>query len=198
MAARPTSKNAVKHELSRFGSLQMTETVTVPLHVRLLIALIALCLFSGASHTSSVAYARTVDQVTLKGVEAHRMGVYEALALLTMRSFDQRDYVTAGALARILELTWDRSESALSKSSLGTYREIDQAMDEFLKPLELYARRLLIDANQMSLPPEAASSEQSPSKRPHEKFFAATTRPPDSVKVHEAFNAYLKILSTAD
>jgi hypothetical protein len=63
------------------------------------------------------------------GVDNTKMGPYRALA----------------KLAHILERVWDRAEdyggdTALSKTNPALFKQVDKAMDDFITPLENYAK----------------------------------------------------------
>lgn len=79
------------------------------------------------------------------GVDNTKMGPYRALAKLAYASFQKGDSATAAQLAHILERVWDKAEdyggdTALSKTNPALFKQIDKAMDEFITPLEDYAK----------------------------------------------------------
>lgn len=69
------------------------------------------------------------------GLDNTKMGVYRALAQLSYQAFQKGDNANAAELARILERAWDKGEGDLSKSGPATWKQIDKAMDAFIKPL---------------------------------------------------------------
>lgn len=72
-------------------------------------------------------------------VDNTKMGTYRALAQLSFRFFQEGDKPTAATLARILERSFDQGEEGLRKASPKVYKEIDQAMDDFIHPIMRYA-----------------------------------------------------------
>lgn len=74
-------------------------------------------------------------------VDNSSMGVYRALAQLTLDASQRGDGVSAAKLARVIELVWDSSESDLRKSSPDVYELIDNAMDGFIKPIMDFKRQ---------------------------------------------------------
>ncbi len=104
-----------------------------------LFAVVALSLTVAATALTSNAQdkrATTAD----KTVDKTKMGPYRALAHLAYASFQKGDNATAAELAQILERVWDKSEdyggeTALSKTKPDLFKQIDQAMDDFITPL---------------------------------------------------------------
>jgi hypothetical protein len=79
------------------------------------------------------------------GVDNTKMGPYRALAKLAYASFQKGDSATAAELAHILERVWDKAEdyggdTALSKTNPALFKQVDKAMDDFITPLENYAK----------------------------------------------------------
>jgi hypothetical protein len=79
------------------------------------------------------------------GVDNTKMGPYRALAKLAYASFQKGDSATAAELAHILERVWDKAEdyggdTALSKTNPTLFKQVDKAMDDFITPLENYAK----------------------------------------------------------
>lgn len=79
------------------------------------------------------------------GVDNTKMGPYRALAKLAYASFQKGDSATAAQLAHILERVWDKAEdyggdTALSRTNPNLFKQVDKAMDEFITPLENYAK----------------------------------------------------------
>lgn len=79
------------------------------------------------------------------GVDNTKMGPYRALAKLAYASFQKGDSATAAELAHILERVWDKAEdyggdTALSKTNPTLFKQVDKAMDEFITPLQNYAK----------------------------------------------------------
>jgi hypothetical protein len=73
------------------------------------------------------------------------MGAYRALAQLSFEAFKGGDKALAAKLARILERTWDRAEEGSGNNTLETtnptlFRQIDHAMDLFIKPIIGYEK----------------------------------------------------------
>jgi hypothetical protein len=80
------------------------------------------------------------------GVDNTNMGAYRALAELSFQAFQKGDREMAAKLAKILERTWDRGEEIGGPQSLGSqnrnlFEQIDQSMDDFIKPLLHYATK---------------------------------------------------------
>lgn len=80
------------------------------------------------------------------GVDNGRMGAYRALAQLSFQAFQKGDPAMAAELARILERTWDAAEEYGGPNSLGTknkdlFEQIDEAMDDLIKPLIHYSAK---------------------------------------------------------
>jgi hypothetical protein len=79
------------------------------------------------------------------GEDNTKMGPYRALAKLAYASFQKGDSATAAQLAHILERVWDKAEdyggdTALSKTNPALFKQVDKAMDDFITPLENYAK----------------------------------------------------------
>jgi hypothetical protein len=105
---------------------------------------VGLCLFitTVLLGTSLVAWASTQEKVEtqIAGVDNSKMGTYCALAELSFRAFQRGDVATASELGRILERTWDKIEEGggaqpLQISNPDLFRQLDQAMDDFVQPL---------------------------------------------------------------
>jgi hypothetical protein len=95
--------------------------------------------------TANLLAPQAVHQPPNAGVDNTKMGPYRALAQLAYASFQKGDSATAAKLARILERVWDKAEdyggdTALSKTNPGLFKQIDKAMDEFITPLQNYAK----------------------------------------------------------
>jgi hypothetical protein len=104
-----------------------------------LFLLCACALLSIALVTSCAAQEKKATQTA--GVDNTKMGVYRALAQLSYQAFQKGDNATAAELARILERAWDKGEGDLSKSSPDTWKQIDESMDVFIKPLIRYSAK---------------------------------------------------------
>ena len=89
--------------------------------------------------SSCMAQEKKVTQTA--GVGNSKMGIYRALAQLSYHAFQKGDNATAAELARILEQAWDKSEGDLSKSTPEAWKQIDEAMDVFIKPLIRYSAK---------------------------------------------------------
>ena len=63
------------------------------------------------------------------------MTLYRQLAAETLAAFQAHDLSTARKKARELEVMWDTREKALQKKSPDLWRQIDRAMDAFIKPV---------------------------------------------------------------
>jgi hypothetical protein len=79
------------------------------------------------------------------GVDNTRMGPYRALAQLSLQALAKGDTAMAAELARILEKTWEKGEMHGGAESLNAINstlagQIDEAMDDFIKPLKHYAK----------------------------------------------------------
>src|SRR5579859_3099288 len=77
------------------------------------------------------------------GVDNTAMGPYRALAQLSFQAFQKGDFAMAAELSRILERTWDAGEERGGAQSLGSrskvlFEQIDQSMDDFIKPILHY------------------------------------------------------------
>jgi hypothetical protein len=72
-------------------------------------------------------------------VDKSHAGQHRALAMLAYLLHEKGDGPTAATVARILECEWDRVEVALKTSSPMLYKEIDDAMDDFIRPIITYA-----------------------------------------------------------
>jgi len=82
---------------------------------------------------------RPVDRSTLAAVADDNMTPYRKLAADTLEAFKARDLPTARRNGKALETAWDKNEKALQKSSPAVWKEIDKAMDDFIKPLQAKA-----------------------------------------------------------
>jgi hypothetical protein len=97
------------------------------------------------SHQLTVGQSTTTDTDPVR-VDGTRMGCYRALAQLSYRAFKSGDLATAATLATILERTWDRGEGsghpdAFSKRNAATWEVIDNAMDDFIKPIVAFSKQ---------------------------------------------------------
>jgi hypothetical protein len=63
------------------------------------------------------------------------MTPYRKLATDTLTAFKAHDMATAKKKAKELEKAWDNDQKALQKSSPDVWKQIDDAMDDFIKPL---------------------------------------------------------------
>jgi hypothetical protein len=72
---------------------------------------------------------------SIGGVDNSTMGIYRALAQVSLATYERGDVASAAKAARAIELVWDTSEGDLKKASPALYEEIDSAMDSFIKPL---------------------------------------------------------------
>jgi hypothetical protein len=105
--------------------------------LRFLIYLLAVFVVTTAYNGQAQKPNRTAD------VENTKMGAYRALAQLSFDAFDSGDKALAARLARILERTWDRGEEGSGNNKLeatnpNLFRQIDRAMDLFIKPIIAY------------------------------------------------------------
>jgi hypothetical protein len=101
---------------------------------------IGLCMaLAGIFSATCVAQDKAPTQTA--GVDNTKMGAYRALAQLSFQAFQKGDNATAAELARILERTWDKGEADLSKSNSDVWKQIDGAMDGFIKPVLHYAAK---------------------------------------------------------
>jgi hypothetical protein len=90
-------------------------------------------------------FAQEAHQPQNAGVDNTKMGPYRALARLAYAAFQKGDNATAAQLATILERVWDKAEdyggdTALSKTNPTLFKQVDKAMDDFITPLENYAK----------------------------------------------------------
>ena len=63
------------------------------------------------------------------------MTPYRNMASETLKAFKAHDLATARKRAKDLETMWDKNEKALKKASPEVWKQIDDAMDAFIKPL---------------------------------------------------------------
>ena len=63
------------------------------------------------------------------------MSPYRKLAADTLTAFKAQDMPTAKKKARELEVAWDKGEKTLEKKSPDVWKQIDKAMDAFIKPV---------------------------------------------------------------
>lgn len=68
-------------------------------------------------------------------VRDDNMTPYRNMAAETLKAFQAHDLVTARKRAKDLETMWDKNEKALQKASPEVWKQIDDAMDAFIKPL---------------------------------------------------------------
>lgn len=95
--------------------------------------------------TAPPVLAQEAHQPQNAGVDKTKMGPYRALARLAFAACQKGDYATAAQLATILERVWDKAEdyggdTALSKTNPTLFKQVDKAMDDFITPLENYAK----------------------------------------------------------
>jgi hypothetical protein len=95
--------------------------------------------------TAVPTFAQEAHQPQNAGVDNTKMGPYRALARLAYAAFQKGDTATAAQLAKILERVWDKAEdyggdTALSKTNPTLFKQVDRAMDDFITPLENYAK----------------------------------------------------------
>jgi hypothetical protein len=64
------------------------------------------------------------------------MTPYRKLAEDTLKAFKAMDLPTARKKAKELETAWDKNEKGLQKSAPEVWKEIDKALDDFIKPLQ--------------------------------------------------------------
>jgi hypothetical protein len=110
---------------------------------RLVIGLAAAWMLATAAIPALAAEQKTPQ---IAGVDNTRMGAYRALAQLSFQSFIKGDVAMAAELARILERTWDAAEEGGGPSSLAMknkdlFEQLDQSMDNFIKPVMHYAAK---------------------------------------------------------
>jgi hypothetical protein len=91
--------------------------------------------------------ARSQQVTQVAGVDNTNMGAYRALAHLSFDAFEQGDLAMAAKLARILERAWDKGEEGNGRFALeglnpALFKEIDDAMDAYIKPI-LYSQERL-------------------------------------------------------
>jgi type II secretory pathway component PulJ len=82
---------------------------------------------------------RPVDRLTLAAAADDNMTPYRKLATDTLEAFKAHDLTTARRDGKALETAWDKNEKALQKSSPEVWKQIDKAMDDFIKPLQAKA-----------------------------------------------------------
>ena len=63
------------------------------------------------------------------------MTPYRNMATEALKAFKAHDLATARKRAKDLETMWDKNEKKLEKESPEVWKQIDQAMDDFIKPL---------------------------------------------------------------
>src|SRR5205814_6920415 len=82
---------------------------------------------------------RPVNRPAIAPAVDDNMTPYRKLASDTLEAFKARDLATARRNGKALETAWDKNEKALQKSSPEVWKEIDKAMDDFIKPLQAKA-----------------------------------------------------------
>jgi hypothetical protein len=97
--------------------------------------------FAAARFSPALAQEKKVPQTA--GVDNNKMGAYRAIAQHAYLEFQKGDMAAAAQLAHSLERVWDKGEdyggdTALKKTHLDLFEEIDKAMDEFVLPLMEY------------------------------------------------------------
>ena len=68
-------------------------------------------------------------------VRDDNMTPYRNMAAETLKAFKAHDLATARKRAKDLETMWDKNEKALKKASPEVWKQIDDAMDAFIRPL---------------------------------------------------------------
>jgi len=92
------------------------------------------CLFLGLA-LATFSQGQKDRPAQTAGVDNTNTGAYHALAQLCLQAFQKGENAKAATLARILERTWDKGERDLAMNSTDLWREIDKAMDLFIKPI---------------------------------------------------------------
>lgn len=100
------------------------------------IATAALVVFCGAAVTMVRTTKAFTDASTApRVVRDDNMTPYRNMATETLKAFQAKDLATARKRAKDLETMWDRNEKQLEKTSPEVWKQIDKAMDDFIKPL---------------------------------------------------------------
>ena len=101
-----------------------------------IVAVAGLCAttITAARETTGAAPART-----RLSVRDDNMTPYRNMATEVLKAFKAHDLATARKRAKDLETMWDKNEKKLEKDSPEVWKQIDQAMDEFIKPLSAKA-----------------------------------------------------------
>ena len=101
-----------------------------------IVAVAGLCAttITAARETTGAAPARTG-----LSVRDDNMTPYRNMATEVLKAFKAHDLATARKRAKDLETMWDKNEKKLEKDSPEVWKQIDQAMDEFIKPLSAKA-----------------------------------------------------------
>jgi FKBP-type peptidyl-prolyl cis-trans isomerase len=110
------------------------------------IALLAVFSLSVMAVFASSAWAQSGPAPGSVAVPNTAMGPYRSLAALSYQAFQKGDLAMAATLATILEDTWDKGEEsggyrALRHVNRESFEQIDEAMDQFIKPLIGYLQK---------------------------------------------------------
>jgi hypothetical protein len=82
---------------------------------------------------------RLLDRSAIAAAADDNMTPYRNLAEDTLKAFKAHDLAAARKKGKELETAWDKNEKALQKSSPEVWKQIDKAMDDFIKPLQAKA-----------------------------------------------------------
>jgi hypothetical protein len=100
------------------------------------IALAALAVVCAGTITTAREAKPAVDKSSATGfVRDDNMTPYRNMATETLKAFQAHDLATARKRAKDLETMWDKNEKALQKSAPEVWKQIDDALDAFIKPL---------------------------------------------------------------
>ena len=102
--------------------------------------LISVCAVSAIS-APRPAFGQTPNAPVLPGCSqplATRVAVYDFLAYLAYRDFQQGKYAESARVARALEFIWDETSGCMAHFGVSAEEtgKIDELMDIFVKPLE--------------------------------------------------------------
>src|ERR1051326_3812135 len=101
-----------------------------------MVATLAVCgtaAFSAHGRTAAGDLSRPIARAAASADD--NMTPYRKLAEDTLTAFKAHDLAAAKKKAKELETAWDKNEKALQKKSPDVWKQIDQAMDDFIKPL---------------------------------------------------------------
>lgn len=103
---------------------------------RMRLAMTALVVLCAATVTTAREHTPVANTSTAARFAADdNMTPYRNMATETLKAFQANDLATARKRAKDLETMWDKNEKQLEKTSPEVWKQIDKAMDDFIKPL---------------------------------------------------------------